>query len=332
MKPQRSSYLVITLSLVAIFLFAITAGCTGNSTKAVATQAPVASAPADSVATQALAASPAATAATTAPVTTSAPVSTGQKQTIKISGSTTVLPIVQKAADQYMATHPDADIQVSGGGSGVGIQAIGAKTVDIGMSSREVTKAEMAKYPSFVVTSVAQDGIAVIVNPANTIQYITLDQIKNIYLGKITKWSEITGADVPGTNNQIVIVGRDSASGTRTYFDETVLLKATPINKMLEKNSNGAVLQTVAQTPGSIGYVSIGFVSKDVKALPIWYNANKIVPASIDNVKTKTYPVSRDLYVITNGQPTGLTGDFIKYILSTDGQKIVADEGYVTLN
>jgi phosphate transport system substrate-binding protein len=101
---------------------------------------------------------------------------------------------------------------------------------------------------------------------------------------------------------------------------------------MLEKNSNGAVLQTVAQTPGSIGYVSIGFVSKDVKALPIWYNANRIVPASLDNVKTKTYPVSRDLYVITNGQSTGLAGDFIKYMLSPDGQKIVADEGYVTLN
>ncbi len=96
-----------------------------------------------------------------------------------------------------MTTHPDADIQISGGGSGVGIQAIGAGTVDIGMSSREVTKDEMAKYPAFVVTTVAQDGIAVIVNPANEIQYITLDQIREIYLGKITKWTQITGANVP---------------------------------------------------------------------------------------------------------------------------------------
>jgi phosphate transport system substrate-binding protein len=269
---------------------------------------------------------------TALPVKTTAPVSTGQKQTIKISGSTTVLPIVQKAADQYMASHPDADIQVSGGGSGVGIQAIGAKTVDIGMSSREVTKAEMAKYPSFVVTTVAQDGIAVIVNPANEIKFITLDQIRDIYLGKTTKWTQITGANVPNTNNQIVVIGRDSASGTRTYFDETVLLKATPAKTMLEKNSNGAVLQTIAQTPGSIGYVSIGFVSGDVKALPIWYNFDKIVAPTLSNVKSKTYPVSRDLYVITNGQPGGLTGDFIKYILSQEGQKIVSDEGYVTLS
>ena len=250
------------------------------------------------------------------PATTAAPVSSGERQTIKISGSTTVLPIVQKAADQYMAAHPNADIQISGGGSGVGIQAIGAKTVDIGMSSREVTAAEKAKYPAFVITPVAQDGIAIIVNPANEIQYITLDQIKNIYLGKTTKWTEITGANVPGTNNQIVVIGRDSASGTRSYFDEVLLAKKTPTKQMLEKNSNGAVLQTVAQTPGSIGYVSIGFVSKDVKALPIWYNADRIVAPSLATVKDKSYPVSRELYVITNGQPSGLTGDFIQYILS----------------
>jgi len=317
--------LLIILSIVAVFMLAFAAGCTGNGTKTTAvSQAPTAS-------PTVIATSQAPVSITAAPVMTTALVSTGQKQTIKISGSTTVLPIVQKAADQYMAAHTDADIQVSGGGSGVGIQAIGAKTVDIGMTSREVTKDEMNKYPSFVVTTVAQDGIAVVVNPLNEIQYITLDQVKGIYLGTITKWTQITGANVPGTNNQIVIIGRDSASGTRTYFDETVLLKATPTNKMLEKNSNGAVLQTVAQTPGSIGYISIGFVSKDVKALPIWYNAQKFVAPTIDNVKTKTYPVSRDLYVITNGQPSGLTADFIKYILSPDGQKIVADEGYVTL-
>jgi phosphate transport system substrate-binding protein len=101
---------------------------------------------------------------------------------------------------------------------------------------------------------------------------------------------------------------------------------------MLEKNSNGAVLQTVAQTPGSIGYVSIGFVSPEVKALPIWYNADKIVSPSLATVKDRTYPVSRELYVITNGKPAGLAGDFITYILSADGQKIVSDEGYVTMS
>jgi phosphate transport system substrate-binding protein len=327
MNAKRSSYLLVTMSLTALLIFAMLfAGCTGNGTQTpVATQAPIAS--------PTVVATTAAPVVTfVAPITTTAPVSSGQKQTIKISGSTTVGPIVQKAADQYMAAHPDADIQITLGGSGPGIQAIGAKTVDIGMSSREVTKDEMTKYPSFVVTTVAQDGVAIIVNPANTIPYITLDQANGIYLGKITKWSEITGADVPGTNNQIVVVGRDTASGTRTYFDQTVLGTATATKTMLEQNSNGGVLQTVAQTPEAVGYVSIGFVSKDVKALPIWYNAQKIIPPTVANVKDLSYPMSRNLYVITNGQPTGLTGDFIKYILSPDGQKIVADEGYVPLS
>jgi phosphate transport system substrate-binding protein len=325
MNRKKSSHIFVVLSLAALLIASMAvAGCTDSGSKTPA--APPA--PPGAVTSQ----TPAQVSTTAAPVMTTAPVSTGQRQTIKISGSTTVLPIIQKAADEYMASHPDADIQVSGGGSGVGIQAIGTKTVDIGMSSREVTKAEMAKYPAFVVTSVAQDGIAVVVNPANEIQYITLDQIKDIYLGKITKWTQITGANVPNTNNQIVIIGRDSASGTRAYFDETILSKATPTKTMLEKNSNGAVLQTIAQTPGSIGYVSIGFVSRDVKALPIWYNYDKIISPTLENVNSKTYPVSRDLYVITNGQPTGLTGDFIKYILSPEGQKIVAEEGYVTIS
>ena len=325
MKAQKSSFVFLTMSLAALLIVSmLVAGCLDSGTKTTVTPVPT-TAPAGAVATT-KATAPA------AQVTTGAPATIAQKQTIRISGSTTVLPIVQKAADQYMAVHPEADIQISGGGSGGGIQAIGAKTVDIGMASREVTKDEMAKYPSFVVTIVAQDGIAVVVNPKNPIQYITLDQIKNIYLGKITKWTEITGAEVPGTNNQIVIVGRDSASGTRTYFDETVLQLATPTNTMLEKNSNGAVSQTIAQTPGAIGYVSIGFLSNDVKAVPIWYNAQKIIAPGISAVKDKTYPVSRNLYVITNGQPSGLAKSFIDYIVSADGQKIVTDEGYVALS
>jgi len=234
-------------------------------------------------------------------------------------------------ADAYMKTHPNADIQISGGGSGVGVQAIGAKTVDIGMSSAAITPAQLKQYPTFNVITIAHDGIAVIVNPQNTIQYITLDQVNQIYTGKITKWTQITGASVPNTNNQIVLIGRDSSSGTRTYFDQSVLNSATPVKTMLEQNSNGAVAQSVAQTPGAIGYVSIGFLSSDVKALPIWYNADKIIAPSISTVKDKTYPVTRDLYMITNGQPTGLTKDYLDYLLGPDGQKIVADQGYVPL-
>lgn len=325
MCAKWNSFMKITLCLAAVVMLALVAGCIDSGSQAPPVTPTQTASPVGMQ--QAVTAAPIAS-----PAATAAPASTGQKQTIKISGSTTVLPIVQKAADEYMTAHPDADIQISGGGSGVGIKAIGAKTVDIGMSSREVKESEMASYPGLVVTTVAQDGIAVIVNPANEIQFITLDQIADIYLGKITKWTEISSANVPGTNNQIVVIGRDSASGTRSYFDEVILKGETATNKMLEKNSNGAVLQTVAQTPGSIGYVSIGFVSEDVKPVAIWYKSDKIVAPTLENVKTRTYPVSRDLYVITNGAPSGLAGDFISYILGPDGQKIVADEGYVTVS
>lgn len=317
MNKRTNSILISAFSLVAVILLALAAGCTGSDTVPQTTQGSATVQGADASVSGA-GATPAAAA-------------TGQRQKVTVSGSTTVLPIVQNAADMYMKTHKDADIQISGGGSGVGIKAIGAKTVDIGMSSRDVTSDELAKFPGLVITTVAQDGIAMVVNPNNGIPHITLAQIKDIYLGKITTWSEITGADIPGTSNQIVIIGRDSASGTRVYFDEELLDKETPIKSMLEKNSNGAVLQTVAQTPGAIGYVSIGFVSNDVKAVPIWYNEQKIVAPSIENVKSHDYPVYRNLYVITNGNPTGLAGDFIRYMLSPEGQKLVADEGYVTV-
>jgi phosphate transport system substrate-binding protein len=272
---------------------------------------------------------------TPAASTTNAPAASGPKGKLKVSGSTTVLPIAQKAAEAYMATNPNADIQITGGGSGVGVQQIGEKSVDIGMSSRELSATEKTKYPALVRTVVAKDGIAIIVNPANEIKVISADTAKDIYTGKITKWTEIFGGNVPNTNNVIVVVGRDSASGTRTFFDTDptgILHGAAPTKSMLEKNSNGAVTQTIAQTPGAIGYVSIGFVDKSVKALPIWWNdPNKAVSPTKENVLDKSYPINRELFMFTNGQPTGLAKDYIDFILSPAVQKIVDEEGYVSL-
>jgi len=302
MSKPANSFLICAVSLVAIVMLALAAGCTGSENTKTAT-----------------------------PGTADTPASAGQRETISVSGSTTVLPIVQKAADSYMAAHTNADIQVAGGGSGVGIQAIGKKTVNIGMSSRELKASEMEASPNLAVTTIAQDGIAIVVNPKNGIESISLDDVAGIYLGTITKWSEIAPGAMTGTSDTIVVIGRDSASGTRSYFDEEILKKQTPAPAMLEKNSNGAVLQTIAQTPGSVGYVSIGFVSNDVKALPIRYSDDKVVSATLANVKSREYPISRNLYVITNGNPHGLTADFIAYMLSPEGQKIALDEGYVTI-
>ncbi len=161
---------------------------------------------------------------------------TAEPQTISVTGSTTVLPIAQAAADAYMSKDSLADIQVSGGGSGVGVQAVGEGTADIGMSSRDVKAAEKEKYPNLVEQVVAIDGIAVIVNPSNQVASLTLDQVRGIYNGTYTNWNA-----VGGSAGEIVVIGRDSASGTREYFSESVMqtedFVQTPAREELERCS-----------------------------------------------------------------------------------------------
>ena len=245
---------------------------------------------------------------------------------ITVTGSTTVLPIAQLAAESYMSKNSSADIKVSGGGSGVGVQAAGEGTADIGMSSREVKDSEFQKYPDMKVTVVAGDGIALIVNPSNTVSSLTLAQVKDIYSGKITNWSQ-----VGGTSGGIVVVGRDAASGTREFFWEYVMGKGDFAKGMLEKNSNGAVKQTIVQTPGAIGYVGLGYIDADVKALRIKLDNGTQVVASVSNVINGSYPISRSLYFLTKGEPKGLSKAFTDFILSDEGQKIVEEEGFVPL-
>jgi len=245
---------------------------------------------------------------------------------ITVTGSTTVLPIAQLAAESYMSKNSGADIKVSGGGSGVGVQAAGEGTADLGMSSREVKDSEFQKYPDMKVTVVAGDGIALIVNPSNTVSSLTLAQVKDIYSGKITNWSQ-----VGGTSGGIVVVGRDAASGTREFFWEYVMGKGDFAKGMLEKNSNGAVKQTIVQTPGAIGYVGLGYIDADVKALRIKLDNGTQVVASVSNVINGSYPISRSLYFLTKGEPKGLSKAFTDFILSDEGQKIVEEEGFVPL-
>jgi len=329
-KSSACAYATIGLAVLLVFAMAV-AGCTGTEKKTTPVPTVIATSQVPKTAVATAVSTPAAV-STQVPAVTTAP---AQKQSIKVSGSTTVLPIAQKAAEAYMANHPNADIQVSGGGSGVGVQQIGEKSVNIGMSSRELSDTEKIKYPSLVKSVVAKDGIAVIVNPANEIDVISADAVAKIYTGGITKWTEVFGGNVPKTNNVIVVVGRDSASGTREFFDkapEGILKGVAPTKSMLEKNSNGAVAQTIAQTPGAIGYVSIGFITPDIKALPIWYNdPNNAIAPTKANVLSKKYPINRELFMFTNGQPTGLVKDYIDFIMSPEGQKIVSEEGYVPL-
>jgi phosphate transport system substrate-binding protein len=248
-----------------------------------------------------------------------------QKTALKVTGSTTVLPVAQAAADAFGKEHASADIQITGGGSSVGVQSIGEGTADIGMSSRDLKADEKTKYPGLVVTTIANDGIAVIVHPGNSVSGLTLNELKEIYAGNTTNWKEVGGPD-----QVIVVVGRDSASGTREFFFDAVMHKQDFTRTQLEKNSNGAVAQTITQTPGAIGYVGLGYVDRGSKAVPLVVNGEPVMP-SIANVLNKKYPLSRPLIMITEGAPAGLARDYLDFLLSPSGQKIVAEEGFVPI-
>ncbi|MGQ9583160.1 MAG: phosphate ABC transporter substrate-binding protein [Thermoplasmatota archaeon] len=249
----------------------------------------------------------------------------GEKQILRIEGSTTVLPIVQRAAESYMDRHPDVDIRVSSGGSSVGIAGVSQGRVDIGMSSREVKQSEMEASPDLRPVPIARDGLAFVVHSSNTLQNITVERVRGIYNGTYTSWRQLGGSDT-----EIVVIGRDAASGTREYFHEAIMHKEDCVRTMLEKNSNGAVKESVAQTPGAIGYVGLGYVDASVRALKVTTASGNVEP-TIANVRSGAYPVSRSLYLITKGAPSGLAKEFLDYVLSAEGQRIVEDEGFVPL-
>ena len=245
-------------------------------------------------------------------------ISTEDTETISIAGSTTVLPVAQAAAEEYMNQHSNADIQVSGGGSGVGATSVIGGTADIGMLSRDLKASEKEgnTLKEFVV---GKDGIALVGHPSNTVADLSLEQVKAIYQGTITNWKEVGGADL-----EIVLIGRDSSSGTREFFTEFVLNKEDAAKEMQELNSNGAVAQAVSITPGAIGYVSLEYVDDSLKAFSI----GGVAP-TVDNVISGIYEINRPLLMITNGEPEGLAADYLAFILSEEGQQILKDSGFI---
>jgi phosphate transport system substrate-binding protein len=247
------------------------------------------------------------------------------KKNITMSGSTTVLPIAQKAAEAYMDINPDVNISVRGGGSGVGISSLISKTVDIGNSSRSIKDKEMAtakqKGVNPVGNIIALDGIAIIVHAQNSLIEMSIETLKGIYTGKINNWKALGGPD-----KEIVAVSRDVASGTFEVFRDKVLSGGMTREDALMLASNKAVATTVEETPGAIGYVGLGYLSEGVKALKV----EGVMPSN-KTVQDGTYKLARPLYMYTNGTPKGLVKDFIEFILSKNGQKLVSETGYVPL-
>ncbi|MBU7019330.1 MAG: phosphate ABC transporter substrate-binding protein [Theionarchaea archaeon] len=251
--------------------------------------------------------------------------SSDEIQSLSITGSTTVLPLAQLAAEKYMDMHSTVNILVGTSGSSVGVKAAGEGTVDIGMASRDMRDSEKRDYPDLKTIVIARDGIALIVHPSNPVTSLTVEDIKKIYEGSYTDWSELGG-----DNTEIVVIGRDSASGTREFFWGFVMKKGDFVKSMLEKNSNGAVRQTVAQTPGAIGYVGLGYIDETVKAVKIEVNGKEVEPTGA-TVQSGLYPLSRSLYFLVKGEPQGLIKDFIDFVLSAEGQEIVKEEGFVPI-
>jgi phosphate transport system substrate-binding protein len=244
---------------------------------------------------------------------------------IVVEGSTTLLPIAQKAAEVFMNNNPGTEISVRGGGSGVGIASLIDGTCDIGDSSRPIKDTELDKAVtngrSPKANVVAMDGICVIVHPSNNVDALTKKQIKDIYTGAISNWKQLGGAD-----EKIVVISRDSSSGTFEAFGTLALDGAKVRSEALLQASNQAVASTVSRTPGAIGYVGLGYLSSSVKAVDV-----NGVKASKETVLTNKYLLGRPLFMYTNGEPKGLAKQFIDYILSQEGQKLVEEEGFVGL-
>ncbi len=244
---------------------------------------------------------------------------------IVIKGSTTVLPVAQGTLEAFMKTNPGVQMSLSGGGSGEGIKALIDKTADIATSSREIKDKEIELAKSRGINPVAHvvafDAIIPVVHPKNKVRNLTIDQLSQIYQGNITNWKEVGGDDL-----KIVVISRDSSSGTFESWDHFVMKKAkvTPKAQMLA--SNGALVTAVSKNKYAIAYLGIGYVNKSVK--PLQVNG---ITASIQTAISREYPFSRELYMYTNGEPQGAKAKYIAFVKSAEGQKIVAREGFVPL-
>ncbi len=244
-------------------------------------------------------------------------------ESIVIKGSTTVLPIAQAVLEAYMKANKGVQISLSGAGSGDGIKALIDKTTDIANSSREIKKEEISlaatKGIKPVTHVVAHDALIPVVHPKNKVTNLSIDQLSQIYQGKITNWKE-----VGGENLKIVVISRDSSSGTFESWDHFIMKKAkvTPRAQMMA--SNGAIVTAIANNRYAIGYLGMGYINKSVKALQV-----NGVRGSAQTVLSKQYPLARELYMYTNGEPNSEVAKFISFVKSAQGQKIVEKVGFV---
>ena len=252
-----------------------------------------------------------------------------QKTTLQIKGSDTMLPMIQKEAENFKG----GAVSVTGGGSGVGIQAMEMGQTDICMASRDLKDDEKIKLDSMgkkvTTTIVGYDALSIIVNPLNKVSKLTKEQLKDIFTGKITNWKQVGGKDM-----KIVVISRESSSGTYEYFKEKVMDKMDYTKDALMKPSTGAIDETVGQTEGAIGYVGLAYLTegKNIKAIDVsWDGGKTFVTPSIVTAMDKTYPISRPLFLMYDNTLAATVTPFVNYVLSAEGQAIVKEIGYIPL-
>lgn len=240
------------------------------------------------------------------------------RKTITVAGSTSIQPFADKWAEVYMKKQPGWTVNVQGGGSSSGIQAAFSGAANIGMSSREL-KTEEKQLKEIVI---ARDGLAIIIHPTNPVQNLKLEQIRDIFKGTLRSWKGIGGPA-----EEINVVTREEGSGTRGAFQEMVMKKERIYKGAIVQDSNGAVREIVAGDPNAIGYISLGLVNEQVKAISL----NGVKPTE-QNILNHTYKLVRPFLFVCNGQPTEPCQLFIDFVLSAEGQKLAQEEGLIPVH
>lgn len=242
---------------------------------------------------------------------------------ISVAGSTTVQPLAEKLAEAFSAQNPDVQIEVQGGGSSVGVKSAGQGAVDVGMASRQVKQSELDEYPDLNVFTIARDGLAIAVHPDVPVDGLTREEARSIFAGEIANWNEVGGPD-----RHIVVVAREEGSGTRAAFEEMVMgEEALIVDMAILLPSNGSIRTTVSTTPDSIGFFSFGYLDESVKALAV-----DGVEATGENAASGAYPVVRPLNMMTDGEARGMVKVWLDFILGAEGQQIVVEEGYISID
>lgn len=247
----------------------------------------------------------------------------------RVKGSDTLLPLTQELAEQYLEKHPESEIIVTGGGSGVGIAALPENTTDIAMASRRIKFGEKMKFAEIGLDAreviVAYDALAVVVNPSNPVDSLTREQLEAIFRGKITNWKEVGGEDW-----KIVVYSRETSSGTYEFFKESVLDNKNYMSSILSMPATGAIIQSVKQTKGAIGYIGLAYLNRFVKPLSVSYDGGRhYAEPSVRTAADGSYPIVRPLYYYYDAEKESVVSPFVSYVLSDEGQASVLEQGFV---